>query len=239
MAILVQISDSHLREAPHTPVDKDPDASLSATVAAVRDIHADLVVLTGDLADDGTIAALSRVRDLVDQLATPCVAVAGNHDDRAHVLAVFGSTDTVDLGAWRLLAVESVIPGKDHGAVDVAALIGRLDRLDDRPTLLAIHHPPTSPSTHPMFQLIGAEQMLTELRARPHVRAVVSGHLHQAFDRLDGDLRVCGAPSSYYAIEHDGNDFRFNADGIVGAQVLTLGDDGSFSCERVARSLGC
>jgi Icc protein len=138
-----------------------------------------------------------------------------------------------------MLAVESVIPGQDHGAVDVAALAERLDRLDERPTLLAIHHPPISPSTHPMFQLLGAEEMLTALRARPHVRAVVSGHLHQAFNHLDGDLRVCGAPSAYYAIEHDGNDFRFDLEGIVGAQVLTLGDDGSFSCERVARSLGC
>ena len=239
MAIVVQISDTHLRAAPHTPVDNDPDESLWATVAAVCDIHADLVVLTGDLADDGSIAALSRVRELVGRLAAPCVAVAGNHDDGAHVPAVFGSTDTVDLGSWRVLAVESVIPGKDHGAVDIAALMERLDRLDDRPTLLAIHHPPISPSTHPMFQLDGAEQMLTELRARPHVRAVVSGHLHQAFDCLDGDLRVCGAPSTYYAIEHDGSDFRLDTDGIVGAQVLTLGDDGSFSCERVARSLGC
>ena len=114
MAIVVQISDTLLRAAPHTLVDKDPDESLSATVAAVCAVHADLVVLTGDLADDGSIAALSRVRDLVGRLAAPCVAVAGNHDDRAHVPAVFGSTDTVDLGSWRVLTVESVIPGKDE-----------------------------------------------------------------------------------------------------------------------------
>ncbi len=229
MPIVVQISDTHLRAAPHTPVDKDPDASLSATIEAVRHIPADLIVLTGDLADDGSIAALSRVRDLVDQIAAPSVAVAGNHDNGANVVAIFGTADTIDLGSWRVLAVDSVVPGQDHGTVDVAALVDRLDRLDDRPTVLAIHHPPVSPSTHPMFQLTGAEQMLSELRGRPQVRAVISGHLHQAFDCHVGDLRVCGAPSSYYAIEHEGDDYRFNTGGIVGAQVLTLGDDGSFS----------
>jgi 3',5'-cyclic-AMP phosphodiesterase len=239
MAIVVQISDTHLRAEPHTPVDKDPDASLDATLAALGDVRADLVLLTGDLSDDGSVAALWRVRDFADRLSAPTMAVAGNHDDSADVRAVFGTNDAIEVGTWRVLGVQSVIPGQDHGSVDVDALMDRLDHLDDRPTLLAIHHPPRSPSTHQMFQLIGAERMLTALRARPHVRAVVSGHLHEAFDRRDADLYIAGAPSAYYAIEHEGDEFRFDRGGIVGAQVLTLGDDGSFSCDRVARSLGC
>ena len=90
-----------------------------------------------------------------------------------------------------------------------------------------------------MFQLIGADQLLAALRARPHVRAVVSGHLHEAFDRVDGDLRLWGAPSAYYAIQHSGSELREDDDGLVGAQILTLGDDGSISRKRVHRSLGC
>jgi hypothetical protein len=90
-----------------------------------------------------------------------------------------------------------------------------------------------------MFQLIGADDMLAALADRHHVRAVVSGHLHEAFDLREGDLDLCGGPSSYYAIEHDGDEYRLVDDGIVGAQVLTLDDDGSFSCKRVPRSLGC
>jgi Icc protein len=239
MATVLQISDTHLRAEPNTPADKDPDASLLATIDAVRAVRADLLLLTGDLSDDGSIAALDRLRAVVGQLSLPVLAVAGNHDVPENVRAVFGLTDTVDLGHWRVLGVESVIPGEDHGEVDVEAVSARLDRLDARPTLIAIHHPPRSPSTHPMFQLIGADQMLSVLRDRPHVRAVVSGHLHEAFEREEGDLQLWGSPSSYYAIEHSGNEYREAEDGIVGAQVLALGDDGSFACERVRRSLGC
>ena len=239
MATVLQISDTHLRAEPHTPVDKDPDASLAATINAVRDVEADLVLLTGDLSDDGSLPALNRLRSVVGEMSSNVLAVAGNHDDRKNVRTVFGDLDTVEVGAWRVLGVESVIPGQDHGSVDVAALIRRLDQLDDRPTVLAIHHPPRSPSTNAMFQLIGADEMLAMLRDRPHVRAVVSGHLHEAFDRRDGALQLLGGPSSYYAIEHTGGEYRLVDDGIVGAQVLTLGDDGSFACERVARSLGC
>ncbi|MEY2582632.1 MAG: 3,5-cyclic-AMP phosphodiesterase [Ilumatobacteraceae bacterium] len=238
MARVVQISDTHLLNEPTMTDHGDPDVSLRATIDAVRDVHPDLVLLTGDIADDGSLEALRRVRDLVAELPAPIMALAGNHDDLDNVHVVFGSKDTVEVGAWRIVAVESSIPGEIHGSVDVDALVGRLDRLDDRPTLIAIHHPPLSPSTHPWFQLIGAETLLAVLSARAHVRAIASGHLHEAFDRFSGDLAVCSAPSSLYAIEHNGEDFRWNDDGVVGCQVLTLGDQGAFSCERVSRSLG-
>ncbi|MGZ7035984.1 MAG: hypothetical protein ACXVIQ_12300, partial [Ilumatobacteraceae bacterium] len=62
---------------------------------------------------------------------------------------------------------------------------------------------------------------------------------HEVFRFADAGLELCGAPSTYYAIEHRGDDYRVLDDGMVGTQVLTLGDDGSFACVPVARSLGC
>jgi Icc protein len=239
MATVLQISDTHLSTEPMMTDHGDPDVSLRATIDAVRETRPDLVLLTGDLADDGSVEALRRVRDFVAELSAPVLALAGNHDDLVHLHSVFESTDTFEVGEWRVLAVETLIPGEIHGSVDVDELVDRLDRVDDRPTLIAMHHPPLSPSTHPWFQLIGAQQLLAAMATRPHVRAIVSGHLHEAFDRRSGDLVVCSAPSSLYAIEHDGDDFHWSDDGVVGCQVLTLGDQGSFSCKRVARSLGC
>ncbi len=239
MATVLQISDTHLRAEPNTPTDTDPDAALAASIDAVHGIEADLLLLTGDLADDGSLAALTRLRDLVAVFSAPVLAIAGNHDSIDHVHAVFAAPGEAEVGAWRVVAVESLIPGEIHGAVDVEDLTRRLDALDDRPTVIAIHHPPASPSTHPWFRLIGAESMLADLRTRPNVRAVVSGHLHEAFRFHDGGLELCGAPSTYYAIEHRGDDYRVLDDGMVGVQVLTLGDDGSFACVPVARSLGC
>lgn len=239
MANVLQISDTHLRAEANTPADKDPDVSLAASIDGARGIHADLVLLTGDLADDGSLAALERLRDLVSVFAAPVLALAGNHDILDNVRAVFGDADSAEIGAWQVVAIESLIAGEVHGSVDVDDLIRRLDALDDRPTVIAIHHPPRSTSTHQWFELIGAEQMLAAVRERPSVRAVVSGHLHEAFHFHEAGLELCGAPSTYYAIEHRGNEWRAVDDGIVGTQLLTLGDDGSFACVPVTRSLGC
>ncbi|MGZ4671035.1 MAG: metallophosphoesterase, partial [Ilumatobacteraceae bacterium] len=62
MATVLQISDTHLRAEPNTPADRDPDAALAASIDAVLGVDADLVLLTGDLADDGSLEALGRLR---------------------------------------------------------------------------------------------------------------------------------------------------------------------------------
>lgn len=240
MPLVLQVSDTHLRAEPNTPVRKNPDATLAASLAAVRDVRPDLVLLTGDLTNDGSVAGLRRLRDAVEGFGAPVIAVAGNHDDAANVREVFGDTLTCDVDGWRVVAVDTVLRRRNHGAVDVAAVTRRLDELDARPTVLAMHHPPQSPSTHRWFRLVGAEDLLDALRERPHVRAVVGGHLHEVFHyELDHGLQLCGAPSSYYAIRHTGDTYELVADGLVGTQLLTLGRDGSFACQPVARSLGC
>lgn len=240
MVRVLQISDTHLRAEPNTPADRDPDKALARTLRTVAGHEVDLVLLTGDLADDGSVEALQRLGDSVAaSFGAPTMAIAGNHDTIDNVRAVFGPGDAVEIGEWRVVGCETMIPGEVHGAIDVDEMSRRLDALDDRPTVLAVHHPPRSTSTHPWFRLIGAEAMLDALRRRPHVRAVASGHLHEAFRLNDGQLALCGAPSTYYAIEHSGDSWRVVDDATVGAQLLTLGDDGSFSCEPIDRSLGC
>lgn len=239
MALVLQISDTHLRAEPHTPAARDPDAALAASLDSVRNVVPDLVLLTGDLSDDGSVLALRRLQALVEAFDAPVLAVAGNHDDAATTRHVFGDRAEVEVGAWRVLAVETLLPNVNHGAVDVDDLTRRLDAADDRPTIIAMHHPPRSPSTHRWFDLIGSESLLDALHVRANVRAIVSGHLHEAFRYHVDGIELCGAPSTYYAIEHTGDSYELVADGLVGTQLLTLDDDGSFACRPVARSLGC
>jgi Icc protein len=122
-----------------------------------------------------------------------------------------------------------------HGTVDVAATVARLDAhsaVDERPTVLAIHHPPSPPSTNPWFQLDGAAHLLDELRLRPHVRIVVSGHLHHAFEAsAPVGPTLVGCPSTIMAIAHHGDDYEIGVAAPTGGRILTLGDDGSWSAE--------
>jgi 3',5'-cyclic-AMP phosphodiesterase len=102
--------------------------------------------------------------------------------------------------------------------------------------MIVMHHPPRSPSTHPWFQLRGADELMDALGRRPHVRLIASGHLHEDIDITEGAVRIRGAPSTLYAIKHEGRAYALVDGGLVGAQLFVLDDDGGFSCACVPRS---
>lgn len=236
MAIVLQVSDTHLR-AHDEGGPTSPSSCVAAALAAARaaGVEPDLIVHTGDLADDGTVAACEGFARLLPSGGPPVLAVAGNHDLPDALAAVFGAAGPVTLGAWRVVPLTTWLSGEIHGALDVPAALALLDEAPDRPTLAVMHHPPDSPSTNPMFGVVGAEAFLAALATRPWVRALATGHLHQDFDRVAGGVRVVGAPSTFYAMEHDGERWRGAADGAVGTRVWELGDDGSFRHRVVPR----
>lgn len=230
---VLQLSDIHLSGPPGQLVqERDPDRRLGAVLERWQQTgwSADLVLLSGDNADDGSLEAYRRLRQALEPLGAPILAVAGNHDDLANQRRVFGTADTAEVGRWQVVGFTSAVPFQVHGTIDPAAAARQLDALDDRPTVAAIHHPPVSRSTHEWFRLDGGEGLLEVLAARPHVRMLVSGHLHEAFDLTGpGDLALLGAPSVLVAIGHDGDHYEVGVDAPAGARVLHLADDGSYT----------
>ncbi len=237
-ATVLQLSDTHLTAEVGGPLyGIDPDARLQAVVDAWLEHgqHVDLVLLTGDNAEAGSEPAYRRLAEKLAPLNAPTLAIAGNHDDPGELATVFGTASVIEVGGWRVIGVDSARPLQVHGTVDVGALTELLDGLDSRPTLIGIHHPPKSPSTHADFQLIGAADLLLVLADRPHVRAVVSGHVHHPFEILEPcGLQLLGAPSTYVPIDHDGDTYTVPGSCPMGARILHLGDDGSLSSQLFA-----
>lgn len=228
---VLQLSDTHLTANPGGPVSGiDPDQRLAAVLDAWRSLgqRADLVVISGDDADDGSAASYARLAQALAPLAAPVLALSGNHDVPAGVAAAFGPATVAEVGAWRIVGIDSSRPEQIHGTVDVAAALAAVDAFDDRPTVVGIHHPPLSRSTHAWFRLDGAAELLAGLGARRHVRAVISGHVHDLFDfEGPGGLALLGCPSTLGALAHNGSHYEHRPDGITGARVLHLHDDGT------------
>ncbi|MDQ2726503.1 MAG: metallophosphoesterase [Actinomycetota bacterium] len=232
-ATVLQLSDTHLTATPGGPVSGvDPDRRLAVVLGAWSALGqpADLVVVTGDDADDASTAAYTRLAKILEPLGAPILALAGNHDKPEGVAAAFGESTIAEVGAWRIVGLDSSRPEQVHGTVDVTAALAALDALDDRPTVVAIHHPPRSRSTHPWFRLDGAVELVEGLGVRRHVRAVITGHVHELFDfEGPGGMALLGCPSTLGAIAHEGARYEHRADGITGARVLYLHDDGTLA----------
>lgn len=222
---ILHISDTHFGAIYAGPEHERPPAppvdGLERLLAKVTGPF-DAVVHTGDITDAGgqehTAAVLHRLREL----GAPVLGVPGNHDLSAEVADVFGIAP-LEVGGWRIIGVDTVIPGAVEGTA--ARIIETIDGYDARPTLLAVHHPIRSNSTHEWFVLRDADGLLPALEQRPHVRAVLSGHTHEQYQHTEPwGLRHLGGQSTYYGMRHSGTEF-WHADHEVGAQLVELADD--------------
>jgi 3',5'-cyclic-AMP phosphodiesterase len=238
--VLVQLSDPHIGA---TWAGGDPIAGLAATVEAVRRLpdHPDAVLISGDLADNAADGEYELVRELVARLDAPMCVLPGNHDDRDTLRRCFELPGlagtpvqyTVDVGPLRLVMLDSTRPGEVRGELDrerLAWLDAELATAPDRPTLLAMHHPPlmTGSTAWDEIGLAATDRVaLGEVVSRhPQVRQIVAGHVHRTIAGGLGGRAVLTIPSTYVQARLDltSDEIRFADDQPPGFALHALVD---------------
>lgn len=232
MPRLLHVSDTHLCGVGATTAHPDIDAAdrLARAVAAVADEGPfDAVVITGDICDDGSVEAARTVHEIVSRCAPVVLGVPGNHDRGKSVREVFGAAEAW-LDGWRIIGADTQVEGAVAGIADAA--IAQVDELDDHPTVLLMHHPLRSPSTHPWFTLGGGDLLAERVERHSGPLVVLSGHTHEAFETWLGTAYLLGAPSTYYGLVHTGDTWTY-APERTGVRVVDLGADGLVSTHVV------
>jgi Icc protein len=206
---IIHLTDTHLFAAADGRLqDVNTRASLESVVSDVgaRAWPADLVAATGDISHDEPAGAYEAFRDILAPLATPVYCVPGNHDLRAVMADTvsrppFHYCESLTLGNWHIVGVDSCKTDAASGRVDQAELdrLARELRETDRPhAAVCLHHPPL-PMQSRWLDAVGlenADAFLDVLAAAGNVRAVLFGHVHQAFDEVRGTARIIGTPST-------------------------------------------
>ena len=118
------------------------------------DPRPDVVLATGDLVEGGKPEEYARLKRLLAPLAMPVYLIPGNHDAREALRAAFADHAYLPASGFlqyasrtqpvRLIALDTLVPGKPHGALCAERLDWLEARLgeSDRPTILFMHHPP-------------------------------------------------------------------------------------------------
>jgi 3',5'-cyclic AMP phosphodiesterase CpdA len=221
--LLVQLSDLHVGGSENGV---DPVPHLEAVVEAVRSLPnpVDAVLVSGDLTHDGGASEFRLAREILERLEAPLHVFPGNHDDRAVLREVFDLPGveeepvnySVDVGELRLVVFDSNVPGQDPGRYDpqqLRWLDSELGTQPDRPTLLAMHHPPLATAVREWDGINlepGQREALAEVVARhPQLRAIVGGHLHRIAASSLAGCPVISAPSTYLQAQPD-----FHTEGV-------------------------
>ena len=207
--IIAQISDSHIGLGDDSADSQDEAAvQLRRAVDHLMRLPAppDVVLITGDCVDGGSMPEYQRFRALIRPLTMPVYVIPGNHDDRVHLQALFGPQGSTPLAGFvqyvvntwpvRLIALDTNVPGQSEGylcAERLTWLEQRLAEAPERPTLIFMHHPPF-PTGLAVFDQIGLtnRDMLGAVIARhPQVERIVAGHVHSTMlRRFHGTLAM-------------------------------------------------
>lgn len=206
---ILHLSDAHVTAS---GFDEDGVPALAALDQILQDCRhltgLDLIVVTGDIADDGSAEGCALVHERVGRFAAghgvPHIYTTGNHDRRPGFTASLGTghfdargADAGRLlpgldderaavsmaGGLRVITLDSLVPGSVHGVVSQAQLDALRELLRDPApagTILALHHPPVHTPTAPWMTEAGLHNR-GELAAAVEgtdVTAILCGHFH-------------------------------------------------------------
>ncbi|GGH93807.1 3',5'-cyclic-AMP phosphodiesterase [Pseudomonas fluvialis] len=235
--LLVQLSDSHLfAEADGRLLGMDTCNSLQRVIALVEQEQPriDLVLATGDLSQDGSLASYQRFRQLTDSLAPQVRWFPGNHDEPAAMQAACAGTalldSVLDIGQWRIILLDSSIVGAVPGyfAEEQLSLLDQaLDSAGARHVLVSFHHHPVSIGCRWMepIGIRNPQALFARLAGRSQVKALLWGHVHQEFDQQLHGMRLLASPSTCVQFAPGSEDFQVDHE-APGYRWLRLHDDG-------------
>jgi Icc protein len=193
--LIAQITDIHLGFQPENPDELNRrrlDAALGALLSL--DPLPDLLLMTGDLADAGDDdRSYARLKEATAGLPFPLYAAVGNHDGRTHFAAHFPECGTgdgfahyeIDAGPVRIVVLDTLEEGRHGGAfceARAAWLRARLEEQRERPTLIALHHPPIETGLSWMSEDPDADwvrRLEAVVAGRENLVGMVAGHLHR------------------------------------------------------------
>ena len=221
--ILLQLTDLHVRP-PGLAAMRTCETNMltERALRAVRDFRPrpDALVITGDLAANGLVAEYRNLADMLARLTDlPTYVIPGNHDDRdnfravlAHLPGVASDPNFVQYAVEdlpvRLIMLDTLIIGRTEGEL----CRHRLEWLDlalalqpDKPTIIAMHHPPFRCGIGHMDRVAlrdpaGFESLVARHR---QVQRIICGHHHRLITTGVAQAIASTGPGVAHIVELD------------------------------------
>jgi Icc protein len=217
--------------------------ALTATLenAQSGDWPPDIVLVTGDLVQDDPTGYV-HFRRLFGSLGVPVLCIPGNHDEpKAMRKALQGEPFVcggfVDRGLWRLVLLDSSLAGSASGRLSpqsLAELDEALAGARGRHCMVCLHHHPVPMSSRWLDQvaLENPDEFFKVIDRHTNVRAIVWGHVHQAFDGLRKGVRLLATPATCTQFLPHAEEFAVDRR-PPGYRTLELRPDGTLLTEVV------
>lgn len=217
---VLQLTDCHLLEGDDAQVF---GLNTQETFNWVTDLlqqqfpNPDLIIATGDIAEDGSAGAYKKFVHKVLKLSQKVAWLPGNHDVLNTMREVDASlgVKVIEVSDWKILLLDSHIEGKVEGYLaraELDFLETELLRDTERPVLIGVHHPPMEiEATYLNPHRIGnADDFFTVIDRFTNIKGIFFGHIHQLIDQHRSNVRLLASPSTCHQFSPHGDSFAFD-----------------------------
>jgi len=215
--IIAHLTDPHIAIPGKITKDKfDTNAVLKQAVDTIlqMDARPDVVIMTGDLTEDGRPEEYQALQEALSPLPQPVYLIPGNHDSRSELKNTFSEANyfpkqdkflhyTLESYPVRLVGLDTQVTGEEYGklcSTRLNWLKARLSEEPKKPTVIFMHHPPfaTGISGLDKIGLINGDEFGQLVAQYPNIIRVLCGHQHRSAQLLWNGTMACIAPSISY-----------------------------------------
>ncbi|MEO0376505.1 MAG: 3',5'-cyclic-AMP phosphodiesterase [Cyanobacteria bacterium P01_A01_bin.17] len=240
--LVAQLSDLHLFSTPEqTLLGLQTMASFAAILDALRQLpqQPDVILLTGDLAQDESSAAYEQIAQQIAPLNIPTYWLPGNHDHLPSMASILSQPPiypdkAFQMGGWQFLMLDSTVAQQVHGKFSAQHLEQLEQQLqaNTNPTLIALHHPPVTIDSAWLdnLGLRNSEAFFAVLERYDHVKLAIFGHIHQQVEQHRRGIAYLSTPSTCVQFAPHQKTFALD-ETRPGFRLLQLYPDGTFESE--------
>ncbi|EKD72277.1 MAG: hypothetical protein ACD_45C00717G0002 [uncultured bacterium] len=166
----------------------------------------DLILLTGDLSQDGSEASYTYIANTMKTFPIPVYYVPGNHDNAQVMTHVYPRENIthhkhIVLAHWHIILLNSQKPGAVEGYLDrteLSFLQHCLQMYPEHYAIIAFHHHPilVGSTWLDKLGLINADDLWAILAHFPKVHSILFGHVHQEHTGKKNHINYFSAPST-------------------------------------------
>ena len=257
MIRVTQFSDTHFNTEPEGESRNTDDTwdAVSADAFAPGQPLPDLVVVTGDIAHNGTEAEYQKVAEKLSRIPVPAVVCPGNHDRQAPFDAILprpgiSNGRTLRVENWLFLFADSNADGRDRcpdgslvdredrthkhgrfGDAEVAWMAETVEQTDADHAFVWTHHPP---GAFGWFSSGEHDAEFARLIDRvPAIRGVGAGHTHTNTALMLAGRPIHQCPSLSTNINFERfttlppgyRTYEFAEDGSITSEAHLVGED--------------
>lgn len=216
---IIHISDLHLTSDKHSIWGIDTYGQFVKAIAVIQNIpNVDVVVVSGDVADDGDLSTYQYADDMLSSLSLPVLWCPGNHDN-INTFNQFAKVSKSAIGmpliikGVKIVPLNSVAPDESNPNLNRSRGIISDDNFkylngqmlsSKYPTIVVMHHPSHDPGGWMTDKILKNRESFNNLiKTYDNLFLVLYGHIHCHMVHQCFGKTFISAPSVGFAFSKD------------------------------------